>query len=380
MTDNYNPNAYIDPITAYRLRHDFQGYSIWGRSGSGSQEYWEMKYRWDKVDTSQDLLDYNCVINNPEAEYFDYGGDLGKDTGLPNPRIAEQSDTVYYHFNDQYELVNYAVGDTIYGYPLYDPDITDKDVIQNMVDNLTNVNINPKYNPAYSDFDNECLIFRNPDVPEDIYMALYDAALITVQYHLGVNFIDSLSTVHERLARRYYNANIDYPPKGVEYYVATTAFDRGMPANDLLALESGRDEDANMKVLFPGPNARKNMDDIYGGPYPYLGLSNFDGRRENDDKGDKSKRIWFVNLPENCTIRIYTLAGDLVDKIEHNGAYREDVITVSKAARNGIAASGMHAWDILSMHNQIVVSGLYLFSVEDHESGDIKVGKFVIIR
>jgi hypothetical protein len=68
----WNNNALANPWTAYRLRHDFQGYSVWGRSGSGSQEDWEMINRWDKIDTPQDLADYS--INADSVDLFlDFG-------------------------------------------------------------------------------------------------------------------------------------------------------------------------------------------------------------------------------------------------------------------------------------------------------------------
>lgn len=43
----------------------------------------------------------------------------------------------------------------------------------------------------------------------------------------------------------------------------------------------------------------------------------------------------------------------------------------------------LQSWDLNSRNGQQVVSGLYLFSVEDltpGHKGDIEVGKFVIIR
>ena len=184
----------------------------------------------------------------------------------------------------------------------------------------------------------------------------------------------------KRFASKYYYAQIHRPRKGIEYYLAVTAWDRGIPEMDLQALESGRDADANMKILFPGPSAKDNMDDIHVVPNPYVGQSKFDGKREDDDKGDKSRRIWFVNLPERCRIKIFTLAGDLVDVLHHDGAGIEDIITVSKAAYEGVAASGMEPWDLLSKNNQIIAAGVYLFSVKDLDSGDKKVGKFVIIK
>ncbi|MCD4827806.1 MAG: hypothetical protein K8R90_00040 [Candidatus Cloacimonetes bacterium] len=379
--EGYNINAILDPTSAHILRHDFQGYRIWHRIGSGSYEAWMSLESWDKVDTQTDLWHYDIVKDLFEANYLDYGGELGRDTGLPNPGFATEQDTVFYRLNNVYELVHYAVGDTIYGSPLYDPALTDSTEILYIAQNWYDSAINPKYNPLYDQFINEALIFRHPDVSEDIYLALYDDNLITVATHLGQSFTGDFDTVKDRLARRYYDVYMrDIGRRGIENYLAVTAFDRGMPSKDLLALESGRDADANMVVFFPGPSATNgSSDNVYVVPNPYTGLSAFDGRREMDDKGDKSRRVWFVNLPEECTIRIFTLAGDLVDTIEHNGAYMEDVINPSKAAQFGIAASGTHTWDLLSHNNQIVVSGVYLFSVED-AGGDVKVGKFVIIR
>ena len=153
-----------------------------------------------------------------------------------------------------------------------------------------------------------------------------------------------------------------------------------MPSIPLSSLQSGRDIDANMKIIFPGPASTSDMDDIYVVPNPYIGQSTFDGRRDFDEKGDKSRRLWFVNLPERCTVKIFTLAGDLVDKFSHDGAHEEDIITVSKAWHQGLSASGIHSWDLLSSNNQIIAPGVYLFSVKDKETDDIKVGKFVIIK
>ncbi len=389
----YNPESIVDPITAKRLRHDFQGYSVWTRSGRGSQEYWMLHHKWDKIDTDQDHLDYNCTIDLPSANYWNFGGELGKDVGLPyNGEMSGQPAPVvtaenyeenskYYRLNDQYELVPFEIGDYLYGLPIYDANIVRKTLVDSMLSDIDNLNVNPKYNPSYSIFENEQLIFRNPDMSANIYLKLVDDRLITIDGHLGQFYQDEPDFTEkaiDRLARKYYTYTVSTPQKGVELYVSVTAFDRGMPSNELLALESSKD--ANMQVFFPGPRGRSNMDNIYVAPNPYLGLSNYDGRRENDPKGDKSRRIWFVNIPERCTIRIFTLAGDLVDTIEHNGQYLEDVISTSKAATAGVAASGIHAWDLLSKNDQIVVSGVYLFSVEDKASGDLKVGKFVIIR
>ncbi len=382
----YNNQALVNPYTAYRLRHDFQGYSIWGRSGSGSREDWVMINRWDKKETDQDEDDYS-VNNNFPAEFRNFGGYLGIDTGLPNKNAWQNTSdyTRFYKYNEKYDLVQVAASDDFYGYPIYDPDKNYNDASL-----MTAAN---DIDTAYPGTDNftyrqmlKARLFKHPSMRTEVFDKLYDPKLIPLPgmaYAAGStpsnDDMDLLK--RQRLARRYYRATIPYPTKGVEYYVAVTAYDRGIPAVDLDYLESGRDADANMQVFFPGSVAKQKMDDIMVIPNPYIGRSTFDGRLENDEKGDKSRRLWFANLPENCKIRIYTLAGDLVKELDHNGATQTDIITISRASPyKGMSATGTHPWNLLSKNNQIIAPGVYLFSVENKADGKIKVGKFVVVK
>jgi hypothetical protein len=371
---NRNVNGYVNPWTGYRLRHDFQGYSLWGRSGSGSQEAWVLKSRWDKIETDQDYVDYE--VNSGTDTFLDFGGDLGIDRNLPNVHFITEDDIGYYHFDEMYNLIPYTQAESnahqilVFGEPLYNRDMADSTAAAEAVG---------------LSFNDQVLLYKNPKVDDKIYLKLYDDRLIPLPEHLGQismgneNSLDVLRK--DRLARRYYNETINYPPKGIEYYIAVSAWDRGIPSQKIPILESARDEDANMQVFFPGPSASSKMDNIYVVPNPYLGFSGFDGKRDTDNKGDKSRRLWFVNLPVNCQIKIWTMAGDLVDEIDHNGNdYNEEIIAVSKASLTGQAATGIHAWDLLSRYNQIIAPGVYLFTVIDDDSGDKKVGKFVVIK
>ena len=366
--ENYginNNNALINPWTGYRLRHDFQGYAVWGRSGSGSQEDWMLYERWDKTDTGKDLEDYDACPD----KYFGGSGTMwSTDKGLPNEAEADGADTHYYHFNDDYELVHYEEGDVIFGLPLYNDYVVYSPALQEYANGLSE--------------NDQALLFKNPMVTDNLYLALYDDRLIPLENHLGENHVVDGVEVDkyrkDRLARRYYTYTMNHPPKGIEYYLTVSAWDRGIPSVDLQSLESGRD--GNMKVFFPGPAGTSEMNKIHVVPNPYIGQSDFDGKRSNDEKGDKSRRIWFVNVPEKCKIKIFTLAGDLVDEINHNGRESVGIITISKAAASGTAASGLASWDLLSRYNQIIAPGVYLFSVRNLETDEVKVGKFVIIK
>lgn len=84
----------------------------------------------------------------------------------------------------------------------------------------------------------------------------------------------------------------------------------------------------------------------------------------------------FANLPRSRnTINVYTLAGDLVETIEHDG---------SRDCPGGDEFSdcgGSAFWNLVSRNGQEVVSGIYLYSVESADSRfDRVVGRFAVVR
>ena len=109
-------------------------------------------------------------------------------------------------------------------------------------------------------------------------------------------------------------------------------------------------------------------------PNPYRGQASWDG---NSSRG---KMIWFRNLPNQAEIRIFSLAGDLVDIIQHDQDYTGQDIQNIDSKKNPKMAGGEHAWDMITMYDQATASGLYLFTVEDQVSGKIKEGKFLLIK
>ena len=84
-----------------------------------------------------------------------------------------------------------------------------------------------------------------------------------------------------------------------------------------------------------------------------------------------------------CQITIWSLSGDLVDQFDHDaGTYNGSEIEWFRTYSDGtqIFAGGEHAWDMVTDSDQAVASGLYLFTVKDYNSGEIKKGKFVIAK
>jgi hypothetical protein len=77
-------------------------------------------------------------------------------------------------------------------------------------------------------------------------------------------------------------------------------------------------------------------------------------------KEDK-RLIKFTHLPSKCTLRIFSLSGELIKTIEHSDPVK-----------------GEEGWNLLTGSNRTVASGLYIFTV-DSQYGQ-QIGKFVIIK
>jgi len=72
----------------------------------------------------------------------------------------------------------------------------------------------------------------------------------------------------------------------------------------------------------------------------------------------------FTHIPAQCTIRIFTVSGNLVDRID-----------VSNPAEDGTAF-----WDLLSNEGLEVAAGMYIYHVKATQTGDTRIGKFAIVK
>ena len=171
-----------------------------------------------------------------------------------------------------------------------------------------------------------------------------------------------------------YHLRISDVKDGFRYWVALTSYDRGMPDQGVESMQSG--VLATKVLTIPGTAPQENqMVQVF--PNPYRGEAVWDGTR------DREKYIWFANLPRRATIRIFTLAGDLVKTLEFDAdTYTAGDVQGLKTGDERLVAmpGGMCAWDLISNRDQAVATGLYVFSVENRDTGRNQVGKFMVIR
>ncbi len=174
----------------------------------------------------------------------------------------------------------------------------------------------------------------------------------------------------------WYRLENDNLLAGWQYLFTVTAFDEGDLEAGLPSFESSRV--ANAIRIFPGTPVADNAEDRPVGVYPnpYRLNAAWDGDT------NRTRRLNFYNLPARAEIRVYTLAGEVVAEMEHNAeSYAGDTRWYNAfSAENRVLPGGEHSWDLLSESGLNLASGLYLFSVEDLDTGKTQQGKFVIIK
>ncbi len=112
---------------------------------------------------------------------------------------------------------------------------------------------------------------------------------------------------------------------------------------------------------FSQDKAESDLDRIAVVPNPYVGAASWEAQTSSVGRGER--KIQFINLPKDCTIRIYTISGRLVQTIEHNSTLDD----------------GQEAWNLISRDGMDVAFGIYVYHVDAKGVGS-KISKFAIIK
>ena len=154
----------------------------------------------------------------------------------------------------------------------------------------------------------------------------------------------------------------------VTYYYSVTAYSKPDTVLPWPSTESSVYQ--NVVEVVPGPVPPDEVGEVAAVPNPYRGDIDYNAMQppwEPSPAGrpwmEPDRKIQFINLPPQCTIEIYSAAGDFITSISHNNPNR-----------------GYESWNLTSNVNQAVASGVYLFTVENEKTGKIQTGKFVIIK
>lgn len=151
------------------------------------------------------------------------------------------------------------------------------------------------------------------------------------------------------------------PIRGQSYYYYVVAFNDGSnnqtEMNPKGELHSGRFYTQTTQAATLKRQAGNKLEDIRVVPNP------FNIRRSGTalDYLDEEDKLMFLDIPGQCTIRIFTERGDLVKTMEHTDG------------------SGDHEWRLNTDYRQTLVSGVYLAHFETPD-GQSAFRKFLVIR
>jgi hypothetical protein len=154
-------------------------------------------------------------------------------------------------------------------------------------------------------------------------------------------------------------------------FLVVTAFDHGDPASGLAPLESERS--GTSKEIWPINSAdivtaQHPKPGVYPNPYrivdDYYGFG-WENRKGLEPDRERARQVTFYNVPDTCTVSIWSIDGDLVRKLEHRADPYSSEATVV-------------IWDLITRNTQACKTGIYIYSIESRFGTD--VGKLVIVK
>jgi len=109
---------------------------------------------------------------------------------------------------------------------------------------------------------------------------------------------------------------------------------------------------------------KASMEKIAVVPNPYVMTSSYEVPPPDVFSTGRGERVvHFINLPRECTIKIFTLSGEHVKTIHHSSTLLD----------------GTELWDLLSRDGLDVASGIYIYHVKTPESYE-KIGRIALIK
>jgi hypothetical protein len=186
-----------------------------------------------------------------------------------------------------------------------------------------------------------------------------DTLEATARYNLGMEG-----------GKRYY-AYVDEEAKnGMHYFYSVVSYDHVIIAGKPAAI--GRFNTPSASFVYASPQSSSQVaadfdeKQVYVVPNPVTAENMEPWRLHGNNDDPSGLKAEFRNLPAcMSTVRIYTIAGDIVQVLRHDG-------------RDG---DGTLSWNLVSRNGQEIMSGVYIFGVEP-DDGRFKrvIGKFVVIR
>jgi hypothetical protein len=96
-------------------------------------------------------------------------------------------------------------------------------------------------------------------------------------------------------------------------------------------------------------------------PNPYVGAASWEPLPPTSGRGERT--IYFIHLPRECSIRIYTISGQFVQTLSHSSSIDD----------------GQEPWNLVSRDGMDIAYGVYVFYVDAPGIGT-RIDKFAIMK
>jgi hypothetical protein len=143
------------------------------------------------------------------------------------------------------------------------------------------------------------------------------------------------------------------PGLGDVYYIATT---RPFTQDDVYQFST-------RASYIDQDKGQLDLDKIAVVPNPYVATNVIEPLDLQNPRDRGPRRIYFNHLPRECTIRIFTVSGELVETLHHSAAMDD----------------GKEYWDLTTKDNFPVAFGVYIYHVDAGPLGE-KIGRFAVIK
>ncbi len=143
------------------------------------------------------------------------------------------------------------------------------------------------------------------------------------------------------------------PNEGDIYYIATTRSFTGEDVYQFTTNASSINRD----------QAINDLNNISVVPNPYVVTNVLEPLDLQNPRDRGPRKVYFNHLPKDCTIRIYTITGELVRTLEHHSGMDD----------------GKEFWNLTTEDNFPIAFGIYVFHVDAGDLGE-KIGRLAVIK
>ena len=109
--------------------------------------------------------------------------------------------------------------------------------------------------------------------------------------------------------------------------------------------------------------ASSSLDRIRVVPNPYVVTNAIEPLDLQNPQDRGERRLYFDLLPKDCTIRIFTVTGELVNVLEHHATMD----------------NGQAFWNLTTRDNFPIAYGVYIYHVDAGTLGQ-RIGRFAVIK